>query len=214
MCIRDSLTSYARNLCTLADVKTILADVNANFDMSKPTFYNYLGALEELMIVEDVNAWNPALRSKTALRSSRKRNFIDPSIAAQAFAVSPSYFDQDYKTLGFLFESLCIRDLKIYSSSLGGEVSYYHDRLGLEADAVLHLADGRYALIEVKLGQNGVDEGARHLCSIENLVKKYNETAEQVPLRLPDLKIVLCASEYGYRRKDGVFVIPIGCLRD
>lgn len=211
---RALLTSYARNLCTLADVKTILADVNANFDMSKPTFYNYLGALEELMIVEDVNAWNPALRSKTALRSSRKRNFIDPSIAAQAFAVSPSYFDQDYKTLGFLFESLCIRDLKIYSSSLGGEVSYYHDRLGLEADAVLHLADGRYALIEVKLGQNGVDEGARHLCSIENLVKKYNETAEQVPLRLPDLKIVLCASEYGYRRKDGVLVIPIGCLRD
>ena len=165
-------------------------------------------------MIEDIEAWNPAIRSKTSIRSSKKRNFVDPSIAAAALGVSPEYFSKDYKTLGFLFECLCIRDLKIYSSANGGRISYYRDRFNLEADAVLHLEDGRYALIEFKLGQSGVEEGARHLCEIEGLIKEYNKKEEQVPLRLPDLKIVITGAQYGYARPDGVYVIPIGCLRD
>ena len=115
---------------------------------------------------------------------------------------------------GFLFESLCIRDLKIYSSGMNGEVSYYHDRYGLEADAVLHLKDGRYALIEFKLGSKEIDMGAEHLCKIERLIGEYNKKEKQVPLRLPDLKLVITATEYGYKREDGVYVIPIGCLKN
>ena len=211
---RTLLRSYSRNLCTMAETKTIFGDIVSTCEMSKPTYYEYISALEKLMIVEDVDAWCPSIRSKTAIRSSKKRNVIDPSIAAAALGVSPEYFANDYKTLGFLFESLCIRDLKIYSSSSNGTVSYYHDIYGLEADAVLHLDDGRYALIEIKLGQSEVDEGAKHLCKIESLIKEHNKTETQTPLRLPDLKMVITGSQYGYRREDGVFVIPLGCLRD
>ena len=156
--------------------------------------------------------WCPAIRSNGAIRSGNKRNLVDPSIAV--LGLSPDYFNTDFKTLGFLFESLCIRDLKIYSSRMNGAVSYYHDRYGLEADAVLHHKDGRYALIEFKLGQTEVEEGASHLCEIERLIKEYNKTEKQCPLRLPDLKIVVTGTSYGYRREDGVFVIPLGCLRD
>lgn len=211
---RTLLRSYSRNLCTMAETKTIFGDIVSTCEMSKPTYYEYISALEKLMIVEDVDAWCPSIRSKTAIRSSKKRNVIDPSIAVAALGVSPEYFANDYKTLGFPFESLCIRDLKIYSSSSNGTVSYYHDRYGLEADAVLHLDDGRYALIEIKLGQSEVDEGAKHLCKIESLIKEHNKTETQTPLRLPDLKMVITGSQYGYRREDGVFVIPLGCLRD
>ncbi len=211
---RTILKSYSRNLCTLAETKTILADVTATCDMSKQTYYDYMSALERLMIVEDIDAWCPAIRSKTSIRSSKKRNFIDPSIAAAAMGLSPEYFSGDYKTLGFLFESLCIRDLKVYSSQNNGYLSYYHDRLNLEADAVLHLDDGRYALIEFKLGQNEVEMGAHHLCEIERLIKEHNSKEPLCPLRLPDLKMVITGTEYGYRRDDGVFVIPIGCLKD
>ncbi|MDR0782151.1 MAG: DUF4143 domain-containing protein [Propionibacteriaceae bacterium] len=208
------LRSYARNLCTLADTGTLLADVRANYALSETAFYEYLGALEKLFIVDDITAWSPSIRSKTSIRSSRKRNLVDPSIAVAALGISPSYFNTDFKTLGFLFESLCIRDLQAYLLRSNGTLSYYRDRYGLESDIVAHLGDGRYALIEVKLGENGVDEGARHLLEIEALVTKYNETEKQAPLRVPDLKIVLTGTEYGYRRPDGVFVIPIGCLRD
>lgn len=208
------LQSYSRNLCTLAETKTILADITATCEISKQTYYDYIGALEKLMIIDDISAWCPSIRSRTSIRSSKKRNFIDPSIAAAALGVSQEYFSHDYKTLGFLFESLCIRDLKIYSAENDGTISYYHDRLGLEADAVLHLNDGRYALIEFKLGSNEIDEGAKHLCKIEELIKEHNKTEEQIPLRLPDLKIIITGTKYGYRRDDGIFVIPIGCLRD
>ena len=131
-----------------------------------------------------------------------------------ALGVDPDYFNLDLKTFGFIFETLCIRDLKIYSSALGGKVSYYHDRYGLEADAVLHLRDGRYALIEFKLGSAEIDEGAEHLLEIERLVAAYNEKETQAKLRAPDLKIVITGTQYGYQRPDGVFVIPIGSLRD
>ena len=211
---RTILKSYSRNLCTLAETKTIIADVAATSDVSKQTYYDYIDGLEKLMIIEDVDAWCPAIRSKTSIRSSKKRNIIDPSIAAAALGVSPEYFSRDYKTLGFLFECLCIRDLKIYSSAYGGQMSYYHDRFGLEADGVLNLDDGRFALIEFKLGQSEVDEGAVHLCEIERLIVESNQANSQNPLRVPDLKIVVTGTQYGYRRDDGVFVIPIGCLRD
>lgn len=211
---RSILKSYSRNLCTLAETKTIIADVSATSDVSKQTYYDYIDGLEKLMIIEDIEAWCPAIRSKTSIRSSKKRNIIDPSIAAAALGVSPEYFSKDYKTLGFLFECLCIRDLKIYSSTYNGQMSYYHDRFGLEADGVLNLDDGRFALIEFKLGQSEVDEGAAHLCEIERLIAESNQSNSQNPLRLPDLKIVVTGTQYGYRRADGVFVIPIGCLKD
>lgn len=208
------LRSYARNICTLAKKSTILADVEATCSISKSTFFDYESALEKLYIIENIHPWCPSIRSKSAIRASNKINFIDPSIAVAALGLSPEYFNLDFKTLGFLFESLCIRDLIIYSSKCNGKVSYYHDRYGLEADAVLHLEDGRYALIEIKLGANEIDDGARHLCEIEKLINDHNKIERQVPIRLPDLKIVLTGTEYGYRRDDGVLVIPIGCLKD
>lgn len=208
------LQSYSRNICTLAESKTIFGDVKANFDMSQTTFFDYVSALEKLYVVSDISAWSPAIRSKTSIRSAKKRNLIDPSIAVAAMGISPEYFNSDFKTLGFLFESLCIRDLTIYSSAFDGSISYYRDRYGLEADAVLHLNDGRYALIEFKLGTSEIDDGAKHLITIENLVKEYNKKETQCPMRLPSLKIVITGTQYGYRRDDGVFVIPIGCLKN
>ena len=208
------LRSYARNICTLADTKTLKADAQAAHPMSDSTFYDYLSALERLFIVNDVDAWCPAIRSKAAIRASRKRNLVDPSIAVAAMGLSPAYFNSDFKTLGFLFESLCFRDLKVYSALNGGKASYYRDRYGLEADCVLHLDDGRYALIEMKLGEGEVAAAAQHLCKIENLVRAANEREAQCPIPLPSLKVVLTATQYGYRRDDGVLVVPIGCLRD
>ena len=208
------LQSYSRNICTLAESKTIYGDVHANFDIGSTSFYDYVSALERLYILDDIDAWCPAIRSKSAIRSSKKRNLIDPSLAVTAMGLSPEYFNTDFKTLGFLFESVCIRDLKIYSSKFDGIISYYHDRYGLEADGVLHLNDGRYALIEFKLGSSEIEEGATHLIEIENLIKEYNAKEKQCPLRLPDLKIVITGTQYGYKRDDGVLVIPIGCLKD
>ena len=208
------LQSYSRNICTLAVAGTIIGDVKANYDISNPTIYDYIHALEKLFIIEDVEAWCPAIRSKSSIRSSNKRNIIDPSIAVAALGLSPEYFNTDFKTLGFLFESLCIRDLKIYSAAMDGTMSYYHDRYDLEADGVLHLNDGRYALLEFKLGTKEIEEGAKHLLEIEELIRQYNEKEKQCPLRLPDLKIVITGAQYGYKREDGVYVIPVGCLKD
>lgn len=208
------LRSYARNICQLTEMKNIYRDAKTETNMAESTFFEYIEALQKLYIIDDVEAWCPAIRSKTAIRSSKKKNLIDPSLAVAALGVGPEYFDKDYKTLGFLFESLVMRDLRIYSSEHGGRISYYHDRYGLEADAVLHLEDGRYALIEVKLGQNEIDEGAKHLIEIERLIGEYNKTEKQVPIRLPDLKIVITGTKYGYIRPDGVYVVPIGCLKD
>ena len=208
------LNSYSRNICTLAETKTIFGDVNSTTDMTKPTYYDYVQALESLYIIEDIPAWCPSIRSKESIRASNKRNLIDPSIAVAALGITPEYFNNDFRTLGFLFESLCIRDLKIYSSIMDGKISYYHDRYGLEADGVLHLKNGKYALLEFKLGTKEIDEGARHLIEIERLIKEHNKKEKQCPLALPDLKIVITGSQYGYKREDGVFVIPISCLKN
>lgn len=208
------LRSYARNISTLATNTSLIADINANENMSGSTFYEYLDALKRLYVIEDLEAWCPNIRSKTSIRSSNKREFIDPSIAAAALGLSPEYLETDLKTFGFIFECLCIRDLKIYSNRLGGRVSYYRDKFGLEADAVLHLDDGRYALMEFKLGSSEIEEGANHLCELRDLIREHNKTERQIKLREPDLLIVLTGGQMAYRRADGVCVIPIGCLKD
>ena len=208
------LRSYARNISTMVTNKTIIKDVNANTQLSDTTFYDYVKALKKLYLIQDVEAWCPAIRSKSAIQATDKREFVDPSLVVAALGLEPDYFNLDLKTFGFIFETLCIRDLKIYSDALGGRVSYYHDRYGLEADCVLHLRDGSYALIEFKLGSADIDEGAKHLIELENLIKSYNEKESQCKLRLPDLKIVITGTQYGYKREDGVYVVPIGCLKN
>ncbi|MDY0016169.1 MAG: DUF4143 domain-containing protein, partial [Bacteroidales bacterium] len=208
------LRSYSRNICTLADNRVIIGDVNSNHPISETTYYDYIGALKKLYIIDDLEAWCPAIRSKSAIRSGVKRNLVDPSIAVAALGASPEYFAKDFKTLGFLFESLCIRDLKVYSSSMRGSMSYYHDRYGLEADGVLNLEDGRYALLEFKLGESEVPEASKHLCEIEKLIIEYNKKEKQCPLRLPDLKIIVTGTQYGYKDDSGVFVIPLACLKN
>jgi predicted AAA+ superfamily ATPase len=209
------LRSYARNLCTLVQKTKMLADVSVEMESTTmPTFEDYLSALKRLYVIEDIDAWCPAIRSATALRSRKKRCFVDPSIAVALLGASPESLELDLHTFGFIFECLCIRDLRIYSQGLGGRVSYYHDRYDLEADVVLHLDDGRYALIECKLGSREIDEGARHLLELKRLIKEFNAKEKQVPLREPDLLIVVTGGEFAYRREDGVCVIPIGCLRD
>lgn len=215
MWVEKILRSYARNICTLATTETIFSDVNSTTSISKPTYYDYIEALQQLYILDELKAWTPSIRSREAIRASNKRNLIDPSIAVSALGLSPDYFSTDFKTLGFMFESLCSRDLKIYSCAMRGELSYYRDRYGLEADGVLHLKDGRYALIEYKLGVNELDKAAANLLALEDLLRSHNETGDSSRnFRLPDLKIIITGSQYGYRREDGVFVIPIGCLKD
>lgn len=209
------LRSYARNISTLAKKTNIYKDVSANADsMTAATMDSYINALEKLFVIEDIEAWCPAIRSTTTIRSGKKREFTDPSIAVAALRLTPEYLQTDLKTFGFIFECLCIRDLKVYSQALGGELSYYHDRYDLEADAVLHLADGRYALIEFKLGSREIEEGATHLLQLKQLIRKYNEKETQTPIREPDLLIVITGGEMAYTRNDGVKVIPIGVLRD
>ena len=212
--VRAVLRSYARNLSTLASEKTILDDVAANYsDISSPTLSSYVDALEKLYVIENVPAWCPAIRSASAMRSGKKREFVDPSIAVAALGLSPDGLLVDLNTFGFIFECLCIRDLKAYSSAWNGSVSYYHDRYGLEADCVLHLSDGRYALIEFKLGSREIEEGAAHLCQLKQLIREANEK-KGLRIREPDLLIVLTGGEMAYTRNDGVKVIPIGTLRN
>ncbi|NLG04600.1 MAG: ATP-binding protein [Clostridia bacterium] len=209
------LQSYAKNISTLTKKANIYKDVVANVDsMSRVTMDNYLNALERLFVLEDIEAWCPAIRSATVIRSGKKREFVDPSIAIAAMGMTPDTLQLDLKTFGFIFECLCIRDLKVYSQTLGGHLSYYHDRYGLEADAVLHLDNGKYALIEFKLGSREINEGAAHLLQIKDLVKQYNEKEIQCPLREPDLLVIITGGNMAYTRKDGVKVIPIACLKD
>lgn len=207
------LKSYARNISTLATVSTIRKDVLSVQDVSMPTVNSYLEALRKLFVISDIEAWCPALRSSTGMRSSLKRGMCDPSVAAAALGTKPDYLLKDFKTFGFLFESLVMRDLKVYSSALGGRLSYYRDRYGLEADAVLHLKDGRYALIEIKLGSSEIEEGATHLLEIRQLIRKHNETEKQCPLEEPNLLMVITGGEMGYTRSDGVHVLPVSALK-
>jgi len=207
------LRSYARNIGTISSNKTIIDDVNSNTSLSESAYYEYINALNKLYVIEDIPAWNPSIRSKTSIRSSNKRMFIDPSIAAAALGVSPQMLLQDFETFGFMFENLCIRDLKVYASSLGGNLSYYRDRMNLEVDAVLRLNDGRFALIEFKLGTKQIEEAAKHLLEVVDLIRKANETRSSHKLKEPDLLMIITGGEIAYTREDGIKIVPIGCLK-
>ncbi len=211
---RSLLRSYARHLSAPDSNRAILQDIRSGTDMGESAFYAYVNAFRRLYVIQDVEAWCPAIRQRSAMRVADKRQFADPSIAAAALNLTPGYFNTDLKTFGILFETLCLRDLRVYSGALGGNISYYQERYGLKADCVLHLRDGRYALINCSLESSGIDEASAHLNKIEALIREYNMAVPQAPLRLPDLKIVMTGSQYGYERPDGVLVVPVGCLRD
>ena len=207
------LRSYARHISEPATSASILADMEGRPAIrSDKTLGEYISALERLFVIEDVPAWCPAIRSKTAIRSGMKREFVDPSIAVAALGIGPDALLKDMRTFGFLFECLVARDLRVYASPLDGSLSYYRDRYGLEADFTIHLDDGRFALVECKLGSHQIDQGVEHLIKIRDLIRKANEKASQAPLREPDLMIVITGGKYAYRREDGVLVIPIGVL--
>lgn len=213
---RMILRSYARNISTLAKKTTLLADVSASeeIECSVNTFTSYVNALEKLFVIQDIDAWCPAVRSKDVIRSTPKRAFCDPSIAVAALQLSPDALLTQLKTFGFLFEQLCIRDLKAYTSDIDSHVSYYRDRYGLEADVVLHRGDGKYALVECKLGSNEIEEGTKHLLELKRLIVEHNKAEKQNPIREPDLMMIVTGGKYGYRRQDGVYVVPIACLKD
>ena len=205
--VRAILRSYARNLSTLASNRSILKDISTNdLTMNESTLYRYLTALNSLFVIQDIPAWNPSIRSSTSIRSTNKKGFVDPSIAAAALALTPSQLLDDLQTLGFFFESLCIRDLQIYASEQGGEISYYRDRYGLECDIVLHLDNDSYALIEAKLGSSEIDEASKNLIKLKGLIGEKK-------LRQPEFLMVLTAGQYAYKRTDDVLVVPIGCLK-
>ncbi len=209
------IKSYSRNLCTLAKKVNLLKDVRAmNEGCVDKTFDDYVKALSRLFVIQDMPAWSPAVRSSTVIRRGPKRGLIDPSIAVAALGLSPEVLEMDLKTFGFIFECMAIRDLRAYSQAANGELSYYHDRYDLEADAVLHLNDGRYALIEFKLGSAEIDMGASHLLEIRELVRKYNAKEKQIQMREPDLLMVITGGPIAYRRSDGVLVIPLACLKN
>lgn len=212
--MKTLLESYSRNISTLASNQTILEDINKRTPISRPTLEDYIDILERLYVVEDMYGWSPQIRSRSIIRTGRKRMFCDPSLAVVGLNASPEKLIYDLNTFGYIFENLCVRDLRVYSEALGGQISYYHDQSGLEADAVLHLEDGRYALIEFKLGSHQYDAAAKNLNKIEKLIIDCSEPSKNTKLSLPTLKIIVTGSEYGYRREDGVFVIPIGCLKD
>jgi len=213
---RMILRSYARNISTLAKKSLMIADVASSGEVScsEPTFDDYVNALKKLFVICDVEAWCPAIRSKTAIRSGLKRAFVDPSIAVAALGLTPESLMVQLKTFGFIFEQMCIRDLKAYTLDIEPHLSYYHDRYGLEADWVLHLGDGRYALIECKLGSREIEDGAGHLVELKRLIREHNKDEKQMPIREPDLMIVFTGGKIAYTRPDGVKIIPIGCLKD
>lgn len=210
--VKQLLRSYARNIATTATNKTIIDDINVNVKLSETSFYEYVNALNKLFVISNIPAWNPSIRSKTSIRSLEKKMFIDPSIAVAALGLTPDKLTQDLNTFGFIFENLCSRDLEVYSMSLRGRISYYRDREGLEVDAVLHLDDGRYALIEFKLGSKQIEEGAKHLLKVCSLIEKANLN-KKTKIKKPDILMIITGGEMAYTRNDGVKIIPIGCLK-
>lgn len=213
---RQIMRSYARNISTIAKKTNIIADITSSGEtsLSTDTFDDYIRALEKLFVIQDIDAWCPAIRSKTAIRSMPKRGFSDPSIAVAALGVNADALETQLKTFGFIFEQMCARDLRAYAPGFDSHLSYYRDRYGLEADLVLHLDDGRYALIECKLGSREIEEGSKHLLEIKRLVQEHNKTEKQMPLREPDLMIVMTGGHMAYTRPDGVKVIPLACLKE
>ena len=205
---KSILRSYARNISSYAALKTIQSDVIANDNtLDFRTLESYLGAFEKLFVIEEIAAWSPKLRSKATIRSANKRQFCDPSLAAAVLGASPEDLIEDLNTFGLLFESLCDRDLRVFTEALLGEVYHYRDNTGLEADAIIHLNNGKWAAIEIKLGGDQIDEAAKHL-----LMLKEKIDADDV--KEPEFLMILTGTQYAYQRSDGVLVVPIGCLKD
>ena len=192
--------------------KTILEDINDNFEsMSYPTYNSYIEALKKLFVIENIGVWSPNVRSKTAIRGTPKKQFVDPSIAVASLGLNPTGLDNDLETAGLLFENLCMRDLSIYANRYGGKLTYYRDRYGLEVDCVLRLRDGRYGLIEIKLGSDEEEKAAFNLLKLSNLLKKNMKKKKYI--REPSFLAILTGGEYAFTREDGIKVIPIGCLK-
>ncbi len=207
---KSLLRSYARHVGSQAPLETIRKDMLANqadtFD--QVTLYSYIDALKKIFVIEDAPAWNPNIRSKTAIRSTDTRYFIDPSIATAALGIGPKDLIHDLNTMGFLFENLAVRDLRIYSELLDGNVYHYRDKSGLECDAVIHLRNGSYGLVEIKLGGDKlIEEGAETLKTLSDLIDTNS-------MKKPSFMMVLCAqAPFAYKRNDGVYVVPITSLR-
>ena len=206
--VRLLLRSLARNIATTANYQTIKDDIEATeITISDKTIGSYMNALRRIFLVEDLPAWAPSLRSKTAIRTSPKRHFVDPSIATAILRTNPDGILKDFQFFGFLFESLCTRDIRIYAQTNDGDVFHYRDKSGLEADLIIRLRDGRWAAIEVKLGNKQIDLAAKNLLALKDRI-------DQEKMGEPSFLMVLTGGQYAYQRKDGVLVVPIACLRD
>ena len=206
------MRSYARHQGAQATAGTILEDIRTNEadTLSENTIYNYIKTLKKIFVIEDAVAWNPNLRSKTAIRTSDTRYFSDPSIATAALGLGPKDLINDLNTFGLFFETLCVRDLRIYADAIGGTVYHYRDKSNLECDAVVHLRDGSYGLVEIKLGgKDLIEEGAK---TLKTLAEKIDTTK----MKQPSFMMVLTGiGDYAYKRpKDGVLVVPVGCLKN
>lgn len=208
--VRRLMRSYARNQGSQVPNTVLAKDVSANDEdaLDDVTVASYLNALRKIFVVEDMPAWNPNLRSKTAIRSSDTRYYVDPSIATAALGIGPNDLINDLNTFGFIFETLCVRDLRIFADALDGQVYHYRDKNGQECDAVIHLRNGQYGLVEIKLGgEKLIEEGAQSLKAMESKI----DTSK---MKAPSFLMVLTGlGDYAYRRKDGVCVVPIGCLK-
>lgn len=209
--VKRLMRSYARHQGSAVPVNTIVKDMRINDEESDDvkTIATYIEALKKIFVIEDSLAWNPNLRSKTAIRTSDTRYFVDPSIAVAALGIGPNDLSGDLNTMGLLFETLCIRDLRVFASVLDGQVYHFRDKYGLECDAVIHLRNGKFGLIEIKLGGDKlIEEGAATL-------KTLAEKIDTDRMRKPSFLLVLTATgKFAYRREDGVYVVPIGCLKD
>jgi len=206
--VRLLLRSLARNIATQASGQTILKDMESMEEsISDKTFAMYYNALRRIFVVEDMPAWSPSLRSKTAIRSSPKRHFVDPSIATAVMRINPAAVLKDFEYFGFLFEALCARDVRIYAQRNDGDVFHYRDKSGLEADMIVQLRDGRWGAIEVKLGNKQIEQAASNLL-------KLKERINTDKMRKPSFLLVLTGRQFAYRRKDGVLIVPIGCLKN
>ena len=205
------MRSYARLQGAMASITTIIEDMRANEPdgMSDETIASYIKALKKIFVIEDMPAWNPNLRSKTAIRTSDTRYFVDPSLAIAALGIGPDDLLNDLDTMGLLFETLCVRDLRVYAEANDGNVYHYRDKTGLECDTVVHLRNGSYGLIEIKLGgETRIEEGATNLIALA-------EKIDTTKMKQPSFKMVLTAvGQYAYMRTDNVIVVPIGCLKD
>lgn len=218
---RTLLWSYARNMATTAKRKNIFSDVKATQNVTDVTLSSYIDALELLYVVKDIDAWTPHLRSKTAIRAAKKHIFVDPSIGLAALGVNPDYFINDLDLFGHVFENMVLRDLLVFAEKHNARVMHYTDDMGVEADAVYQLEDGRYALIEIKTGVNKIPEAEKSLLRFKDIILKYNEKAlekEKHPrdvYKEPSALIVICANAtMSYTTESGVRVVPVGCLRD